>query len=366
MRTLSYLASFFLAFVLVTGCDSSGTNTESLGDSTAVAFTQSSVVAPEDTGSVGVTVEVRDPGFKEFSFSVAVDESQSTAALGEDVTGPADTTITFPQSTTAGETAQIEYAVVDDARLGEGEETLTITVSGGEGASAGEIAQFTLTITENDEVIAIDDARATAGSDEVVNVQGVVTRAFGAYARIQDTSGPTGASGIVIRQTGDGETATAFRQDIEDGTIQPGTVLSVRGSVSAFSGLLQFNGGDLDLYQISGQGEPPAPQVISLDEVQDGSGEEYESELVRIEGLTLPDATDNTFEEGSYTAEDADGTQGTLRIQGDDETAVIGEPIPGGTFAFEGVVGQFNFGFGGAVEPDEGYQLIPVRPGDIQ
>ena len=95
---------------------------------------------------------------------------------------------------------------------------------------------------------------------------------------------------------------------------------------------------------------------------------DYESELVRIDGLVFPDASaGDTFEGGTtYTIEEADenGTSIEFRVQGDDETNLIGEPIPTDTLTYEGVVGQFN-NFAGPNQ-NEGYQLIPMRAGDIQ
>jgi hypothetical protein len=198
-----------------------------------------------------------------------------------------------------------------------------------------------------------------------VTVRGTVTRAFGAYARFQDDSGPTGASGLVIRQT-EGNLADQFQQDITDGAIAPGTELLVTGSISQFSGLLQINGEDLDSYQIISQGDPPSPQTVSLSDLEAPNGENYESELVRVEGLSFPDANGSFAEDTSYPLVTEGGTtvEDVFRIQGPDETNAIGGAIPDGTFTYEGIVGQFNV-FAG-VDTDEGYQLIPVRSSDIQ
>jgi len=202
------------------------------------------------------------------------------------------------------------------------------------------------------------------GTGSTVVIEGTVTRAFGSYARIQDESGPTGASGIMIRQTG-GDNADAFQQDISDENIQPGTTLRVTGATSAFNGLLQINNDDLTSYEITGQESPPEPQTVSLADLEAPNGEDYESELVRIEGLSFPDAS-GTFEGGTtYTVEEGGGMTFEFRVQGDDETNIVSEPIPDETFNYEGVVGQFNDA-GFVNDPDEGYQLIPVQPSDLQ
>jgi hypothetical protein len=55
----------------------------------------------------------------------------------------------------------------------------------------------------------------------------------------------------------------------------------------------------------------------------------------------------------------------TLRTPNAGDTEIVGKDIPGGSFVFEGPLGQFNGGFDGADEPDSGYQLAPVARGDV-
>ena len=188
----------------------------------------------------------------------------------------------------------------------------------------------------------------------LVTIEGTVTRAFGSYVRLQDDSGPTGASAIVIRQTF-GSTSPAFQQAIADGTIRPGTVLRLTGATSAFNGLLQINNSDLASYTVVAQGDPPAPQTVTLTDLAT-NGADYESELVTIDGLTFVDPGASTFRnETSYTVQDADGTTLTFRVQNDDETALGNTSIPVLPFDYEGVVGVFS----------GDYQLIPIRPSDL-
>lgn len=539
------------------GCDSSGpAGSDTVGDSTTVAFTEVEDVVSKASGTYTATVVAQDPGFKEIPVEVQVAEN-STAVLGDDVTGLSETTsITFPESTTSGDTRTVSFDIVDDIEGGDErrqalelelssasdevgigdpssltltiEERLTmqevrdsvttgdralvegtvtrVTMDGAylqseEGALfldgsgvPGELAQgdevridgqtgyndgvfqmssvdfdastvlsqgsalpapqpidfdtlevngealeselvtvqapFTvdrqgdetfqqteysiedssipLLITEGSALLGqpipsplasfqgvvgqsngggpgadepdqgyrlvgveegdvqsaeftIAEARER-GTETTVVIEGTVTRAFGAFVRIQDESGPTGASGIVIRQTG-GENADAFQQDIADENIRPGTQIRITGTTSAFAGLFQINNEDLSNYEIVGQTDAaPDPQVVTLADLQSPDGEDFESELLRVEGLSFPQAS-GTFESGTtYTVENADGTTFGFRVQDDTETNVIGEPIPDGTFTYEGVLGQFN-NFSGN---DEGYQFIPVQPSDIQ
>jgi len=202
------------------------------------------------------------------------------------------------------------------------------------------------------------------GPGATVTVDGTVTRAFGDFVRFQDESGSTGASGLVVRQTsGD------FRDSVQSGAIQQGTQLQVTGTLSEFSGLLQINNEDLDDFIIQGEGPVPTPQDVSLAELRD-NGEAFESELVRVTEIDILNARGTFENDTSYPsypvtgAVDATTLQSgtlTLRVQGPGETTLAGEPIPRGAYDYIGVVGEFT--------PDGAsptFQLIPVRPGDVQ
>ena len=198
--------------------------------------------------------------------------------------------------------------------------------------------------------VSINEARQSL--DQEVVIEGTVTRAFGAYARVQDDSGPTGASALVIRQTS-GDESEAFQGDIAGGTIQPGTTLQLTGTVTEFNGVVQINGGDLAGYQVLSQGNAPGPQSVTLADLE-SNGEDYESELVEVSDLTFTEAS-GAFENGTnYDVSDGTATL-TLRVQNDNESALAGESIPGAAFTYTGVTGEFN----------GSYQLIPVRPSDI-
>ncbi|WP_176521590.1 fasciclin domain-containing protein [Longimonas halophila] len=198
------------------------------------------------------------------------------------------------------------------------------------------------------EATPIADAREQGVGTEVT-IEGTVTRAFGDFARIQDDSGDLGASGMVIRQT-EGD----FNAEIADGTITEGTTVLVTGTISEFNGLFQINEDDLASYEITGEASVPEPITITLTELAN-NGLDYESVLVRINGLTL-NTEDTEFSNGaSYTAVDGDGNEGVFRVQQEGETQLIGEPVPSGSFDYEGVIGQFQG------EP----QMIPVEVSDI-
>jgi len=222
----------------------------------------------------------------------------------------------------------------------------------------GALPNGTVVTFEPAKVIPLQQARQQ-GPDSTVTVEGTVTRAFGAYVRFQDGSGPTGATGLVIRQTSDDSLSQAFRDDIASNNITQGTRLQVTGTLSEFAGLLQINNEDLGSYTVQGQGDLPAAQEVSLSDLQAPVGETYESELLRVEGVSFPDSLEGLTLQAqtTYPISDEDDTAFQYRVQDSSETAVIGATIPQGTFTYEGVLGQFD-GFSG---DDVGYQFIPVR-----
>jgi endonuclease I len=201
--------------------------------------------------------------------------------------------------------------------------------------------------------VSIAEAREQ-GPGATVTVDGVVTRAFGDFVRFQDQSGATGASGLVVRQTsGD------FYDDIQDGPLRPGARLTVTGTISEFNGLLQINEGDLSSYSVDGQGEAPAPQRISLQELQSNGGD-YVSELVRVEDLRFTNPGSRFANDQSYEVTDGTATL-TFRVQGADETTLAGTPIPADSFTYTGLSSVFNPDY----LDEAAYQLIPVRNTDI-
>ena len=226
-------------------------------------------------------------------------------------------------------------------------------------ACTGVLCALLLVPFAHGQTITIDEAR-NQGVGADVTVEGTVTRAFGDFVRFQDGSGPTGASGLVVHQTsGD------FHDAIQDGTITQGTELQASGTLSQFpesgGGILQINEGDLDDYTVKEQGDPPAPQDVTLADLRT-SDRDYESELVRVTSLDFLNPQGTFGADVSYPVLDtADastlaGSTLTFRVQDSGETQIVGESIPVGSFDYTGVVGRFN----------SQAQLIPVQSSDVQ
>ena len=207
-----------------------------------------------------------------------------------------------------------------------------------------------------DGVIPIDDARAQ-GVGATVTVQGVVSRAKGQFAWFQD-----GTGGLSIRQV-EGD----FFDAVANGDIVAGALIEVTGEISEFpssprGSILQFNGENLTSYSVLGTLEPPQPQTITIGELLD-NGEAYESQLVRLAGVTINAEAGDVFEAAeSYDLADRENVfDNGLRIGNASNTDVDGLEVPEGQIIVTGPVGQFTFDPG----PDLGYQVLPIEEVDV-
>lgn len=194
-------------------------------------------------------------------------------------------------------------------------------------------------------ILDIFDANQLADG-KLVGVEGVITRAAGAIARIQDETAAT-----AIFSFG-GE----FRDSVEAGAVKPGDFVQVVGEISPFNDLMEI-AGDLSFRVVERGVSLPAPATVDVEELTT-NGEIYENALVAVPGLTI-DTTDETFQAGTnYTVTDGTASM-TLRVQTtstNESVNVIGTPVPTGEFTYIGVIGSFR----------SDYQLVPSSPADLQ
>jgi uncharacterized protein YdeI (BOF family) len=342
--TLALLAGAFL----LAGCDSGGSDDgRSLGENATFSFAtdDGGTVTEDGDDTYEMTVVVDDPGFQGLSVQVVFDEEASGVNFDEISGIDRTTTLTFPESTTDSTTRTLTFEVEDDDEIGEMGEDVVFTLQSPENGSIGANGSYTLTVNDDD-LEAIDIAAALAMSNgEVVAVEGIVTRVEGSNVRIQDETG-----GIVVR---DGDLADAV-----GGVVPIGAQIRVMGELDAFNGLRQLSGDDVRYMVTDDDAGLPDAQTVDVSDVT-SNGEEYESELVRIEDLGFaPGVAGGTFEGSTnYTVGNAMGDSLTLRVPGD--SFYVGEDIPGGTFTFVGIVGQFSS------TGEGGYQLLPTQEGDL-
>lgn len=202
--------------------------------------------------------------------------------------------------------------------------------------------------------LSIAQARAATPGTEVTT-EGVVTRAKGDFTYIQDASGATGASALTIRQT-----SGAFADAVQNGTIASGTRLRVTGATSFYAGLQQINEGDLANWSVvATDASLPAPQTVTLSTLE-SDGEDYEAELIRVDGLSFVSATGTFADRTNYDVTDGSVSTFVYRVGAPDDTDLVGESIPSTAFTYEGVLGQFH-GADTNDLPDTGYQLLPIQ-----
>jgi hypothetical protein len=194
--------------------------------------------------------------------------------------------------------------------------------------------------------ITIAAARAKANA-MTATVEGIVTRALGRFAYIQDAT-----AGIPTFQT-----SGPLRTAINNGDVRKGDRLRVSGVLAEFNNLKELTATSAQpfVFQVLSRNNPlPTPQVVTLTEVT-RNGEQYESELIRVNSLFLLPTTDATFRAAtSYMVRD-EGDTATFRIGNTGDSRVIGRPVPPGLFDFEGVLGDFR----------GDYQLTPIDTTDI-
>ena len=202
------------------------------------------------------------------------------------------------------------------------------------------------------ESVTLETARDTEGI--LLTTKGVVTRAKGGTARIQDAT-----AGLTLRQT-----SGAFFDAVSEGSIGPGDSLRVTGVVSEMNGLKLIEGDALQDFEVTSRDNAlPEPQEVTLIDIET-DGEDYESELILVDGFFgVEDGNDATFQRGkAYPIIDADSRESSvaLYIPNADETELAEMPTRG-IFAFEGVLSQFDEDDG-----DAGYRLVVVEDTDLE
>ncbi|HKI44610.1 MAG TPA: CHRD domain-containing protein, partial [Balneolales bacterium] len=182
-----------------------------------------------------------------------------------------------------------------------------------------------------------------APSGTQVNIKGIVTRAYGDYAYMQDST-----AGMTLHQS-----IGSFADAIANGSVKMGDSLRVSGNVSEYNSLVEINGADLQSYNVlSSNNMLPDPMNITLSDLEN-NGEMYEARLVRLTGLKVDGS--GTFNPAtSYKVTDATDQTGSivLRTPSASDGTIAGASIPPDSTVFEGVVGQYS-----TSNPVAGYEL---------
>ncbi len=199
--------------------------------------------------------------------------------------------------------------------------------------------------------IPIAEARANNSSGvpvmlgETVTVNGIVSVAdqFGAPAYIQDQTG-----GIAVYDFN-------FTEAVEIGD-----EVTITGTITHFNGLTEIENVTIDATPSTGN--PVVPTVVTISQLlNDGVGgnEEYESRLLRLNGITVNTSAWTVSGSGTNYKLSDGGAEIDVRV--DNDVPFAGEPAPGGSFDIVGVLSQYkrDAPFVG------GYQLMPRLSADI-
>lgn len=172
----------------------------------------------------------------------------------------------------------------------------------------------------------VANAIATPDGDPI-SILGTVTRAYESFLFIQqDTAGiyTFNSSGPIY-------------EAITTGAISPGDLIQIDALSGSFEGLQAF--GDISFWRTIASGLPlPEPVTLTVDEFNN-SGVNYNSELVKIEGLRIENAVQFTASSQYVVYEIATGDSLVMFVRGDNGSEVRG-PIPN-DFDYIGIAGYF-------------------------
>jgi len=182
--------------------------------------------------------------------------------------------------------------------------------------------------------ITIADARA-AGVGATVTTAGIITTPnFGStYSEfgLQDST-----AGIVIYMPGNVL------------NVAVGDSVEITGTISEYNGKLEIvPATDADVTVLNSGNPLPDFQVITVATFV-GNGEDYESELIRINGASIVSGTWPTGGGSVNLTISDDGGTSTVTMRIDSDTDIIGNPEPSDPFDVQGIAGQYN-----------DYQILP-------
>ncbi len=144
-------------------------------------------------------------------------------------------------------------------------------------------------------------------------------------------------------------------------TLNVGDSIEVTGDLDEYNGKLEIvPSGAGDITSITSGNDLPDFQVITVAAFV-ANGEDYESELIRINGASITSGSWPTGSSSNLTISDDGGTS-TVTMRIDSDMDIIGNPEPTAPFDVQGIAGQYNdyqilpryytdFSTSGALEP---------------
>ncbi|MBO6793705.1 MAG: T9SS type A sorting domain-containing protein [Balneolaceae bacterium] len=189
---------------------------------------------------------------------------------------------------------------------------------------------------DNYDASPIIDARNSVYGTHLA-VQGIVTRITNNFVYVQDE---TAATTLFSRPFFSATNSVNFNLATKSGEIQVGDELKVAGITADFNGLHEVI--NIHAWDVVSAGNPlPNPQLVDIDEYSN-NGEEYESEVVRVERVRILDPVDSLKAGFVYEIVNEEETQiGWMSIQSGFNSDWAFQPAPQGFFNIEAVVKDF-------------------------
>ncbi len=194
---------------------------------------------------------------------------------------------------------------------------------------------------------------ATAGP--TVTVRGVATNGpeLGAIRYFQD-----GTAGIAA-YGGSSGTAAAVAATLN--AVQGGDSILVTGQLKQFYGLLEMD--PITSVTVLAGHRPVAPVVFAAGNISAAFAEQYEGQLVRINGISSITTSAGTpvasFASTAYRINNDPATPLFVNAGSNGPNGLIGKPAPSGTYDAVGLISQHMAANTGAVSTTVGYQLLP-------
>ncbi|MES2779633.1 MAG: choice-of-anchor I family protein [Bacteroidota bacterium] len=206
-------------------------------------------------------------------------------------------------------------------------------------------------------------SQARALSTDTVRVRGIVTRAWGRFIYIQDSTGAIG-----VRQTSGALVDSLVSTGVKEGDLVE--VVGGRGDFNNYAQIALRTGAYTENSRVTvlaRNQQLPAAKLVTLKQLNT-NGEQYESQLVKVVGLRTA-ATGTFAASTNYTVWDGTTVGDTLlyRVISALDTEVDDAPataIPTDEFSFEGTLIQFCSS--PASGCTLGYQLQGVRKYEIK
>ncbi len=318
------------------------------------APTASALTSPADGSSI--TVQGAGTDSLKFEWSQATDPDNNPVFYVWQISPlPTFYTVPLEQSVGMSTDASMDKASIDELLQAasvpyDGDINLYFRIFTTDGSMVTQGATGTLTFKRDTVLYSVEQAH-NAPSGTHVTIDGIVTRAYGAYTYMQDTT-----AGMTLRQT-----SGSFNDAVANGDVKMGDMIRVNGNISEYNSLKEINGSDLQDFKVMSRNNMlPDPMNITLGDLKD-HGEMYEAMLVHISGLKV-DGTGTFTESTSYKVTDATDNTGdiVLRTPYASDGTITGASIPPDSTVFDGVIGQYS-----KDNPSAGYQLQAVLATDV-